>query len=116
MPQARVSDRFRVGGQVFAQDDNDCANLKYSTRARGRKAFGQSNCVFPRESDKSTKCLSPLKCSATQIYVEIAQCREWFKTGSSPVGRPFQAQGSSEPGLATSPLTADTLGAALLEA
>ena len=32
--------------------------------------------------------ICPLKCSATQNYVEIAQCRDWLKTGSNPVGHP----------------------------
>jgi hypothetical protein len=38
--------------------------------------------------------VSPLRCGVTQNYVEIAQCREWLKTGSIPVRA---AKFSSEP-------------------
>jgi hypothetical protein len=59
------------------------------TRARERIGFGQIRTLELRISAQIRPIdeipISPLRCSVTQTCVELAQCRELFKTGSNPV-------------------------------
>jgi hypothetical protein len=72
------------------------AESKEALRARGRIDFGQIRThrlrIFARIRQIDEMPISPLRCGVTQNYVEIAQTREVFKSGSNPVrGRFFSS-------------------------
>jgi hypothetical protein len=65
------------------------AESKEALCARRRIDFGQIRThrlrIFARIRQIDEMPISPLRCGVTQNYVEIAQTREVFKSGSNPV-------------------------------